>query len=88
LSYSDDGTARLWDAASGQLLTILAEHTAAIRSATFSPDGSRILTASNDGTIRQFYVSLDDIYRVAAERLLDPQERARYLTGELPTPTP
>jgi WD40 repeat protein len=88
LSYSEDGTARLWDADSGQLLTILAEHTAAIRSATFSPDGSRILTASNDGTSRQFYVSLDDIYRVAAERLLDPQERARFLTAEPTTPTP
>jgi hypothetical protein len=47
-----DGTVRLWDSVSGDLLTIYAGHHAEVRSATFSPDGRRIVTASSDNTAR------------------------------------
>ena len=42
---------RLWDA-SGQPLATLKGHTAPVTSAVFSPDGQRILTASDDNTAR------------------------------------
>jgi WD40 repeat protein len=47
-----DGTARIWDAISGKLLRTLSGHTNAVNTATFSPDGKRILTSSNDNTSR------------------------------------
>jgi WD40 repeat protein len=46
-----DKTALLWDA-EGKWLATLEGHTNSIRSAMFSPDGSRILTASDDKTAR------------------------------------
>jgi len=52
LSTSEDGTARMWDAATGGLLLKLAGHEGAVASAAFSPDGARVATASRDGTAR------------------------------------
>jgi hypothetical protein len=47
-----DGTARVWDAASGQPVTPPLKHNSAVHHATFSPDGRRVVTASDDGTAR------------------------------------
>ena len=47
-----DHTARLWDAATGKALATLEGHTGAVRSAAFSPDGTRVVTASDDKTAR------------------------------------
>jgi Tol biopolymer transport system component len=52
VTASRDKTARLWDAASGRLLSTLQGHTGAISAASFSPDGRRIVTASADKTAR------------------------------------
>jgi WD40 repeat protein len=52
VTASRDGTARIWDARSGQLLAVLQGHTAFVWSAMFSPDGQRIVTASDDHTAR------------------------------------
>ena len=49
---SDDKTARLWDASTGQVLQVLRGHGDAVYSAVFSPDGARVLTASWDKTAR------------------------------------
>src|SRR5271157_2941986 len=43
-------TARVWDAATGQLVAPLKVHTDRVKSATFSPDGKRVVTASYDNT--------------------------------------
>lgn len=43
---SDSSTAKLWDAATGQLLHSLAGHTGEVVSSQFSPDGARVLTTS------------------------------------------
>src|SRR5436309_15414329 len=45
-------TARLWDAATGKALATLAGRGGWVYSAQFSPDGSRIVTASDDRTAR------------------------------------
>src|SRR4051794_6502827 len=42
VTASGDQTARVWNAATGQLLRKLVGHSAAIVSAAFSPDGQRI----------------------------------------------
>ena len=49
---SDDGTARIWDAGTGDELVKLAGHTGAVNQATWSRDESKILTPSDDGTAR------------------------------------
>ena len=50
VTASVDGTARIWEAKSGQTLAILEGHNNAVNSATFSPDDKSVLTASADGT--------------------------------------
>ncbi|HJZ23557.1 MAG TPA: hypothetical protein VJ201_03820, partial [Candidatus Babeliales bacterium] len=46
VTASDDHTARIWDAATGQVIHTLQGHQGAIYSASFSPDGQRIVTSS------------------------------------------
>ncbi|HEX6306225.1 MAG TPA: protein kinase [Anaerolineales bacterium] len=51
-SASWDGTARVWDVASGQQLLELTAHTAEVARIAYSPDGNRLATASYDGTAK------------------------------------
>ena len=52
VTASFDGTARLWDAATGEPLGEPMKHQDTVRSAQFSPDGRRVVTASWDNTAR------------------------------------
>jgi WD40 repeat protein len=52
VTASLDGTARIWDAQTGQALGDPLRHESIIRSTQFSPDGTRVVTASLDGTAR------------------------------------
>jgi hypothetical protein len=52
VTASSDGTARVWDAATGNPLGIPLKHEQVVWSAAFSPDGARVVTASSDGTAR------------------------------------
>jgi TPR repeat protein len=52
VTASDDGTARIWDVATGRELIRLDGHTAQVEGAVFSPDGRRIVTGSYDYTAR------------------------------------
>jgi WD40 repeat protein len=52
VTASEDGTARVWDAAGGTLVATLSGHRAKVGAASFSPDGMRVATASDDGTAR------------------------------------
>ncbi len=49
---SDDARARVWNVASGQLLTDGFRHNARVQDVSFDPAGTRIVTASADGTAR------------------------------------
>ncbi len=52
-SSSFDGSARLWDSATGQpLWTMPGAHTAPVRALALSPDGERLVSASFDHTAR------------------------------------
>jgi WD40 repeat protein len=52
LSAANDGTARVWDAASGQELACLVGHRERVSDLACSPDGRLLASASNDGTVR------------------------------------
>jgi WD40 repeat protein len=49
---SRDGTARIWDAATGAPVTPPLRHGGAVLDVGFDPDGARLVTASADGTAR------------------------------------
>ncbi|MGA8448412.1 MAG: hypothetical protein WB766_24975 [Roseiarcus sp.] len=49
---SSDGTARLWDAATGAAIETLTGHNLLINAVAFSPDGKQLLTGSFDNTAR------------------------------------
>jgi WD40 repeat protein len=58
LTSGKDGTARLWDASSGELLDTLSAHGSSMpdppfRAATFSPDRRAVLTGSTDGVVHE-----------------------------------
>jgi len=50
VTASYDKTARLWDAATGALLTTFRGHTEPVIGCALSPDGARLVKASKDGT--------------------------------------
>jgi WD40 repeat protein len=54
---SEDGTARLWDAARGQPLLTLDGYTGLVYSVAWSPDGTRLATGSEDSTARVWDVA-------------------------------
>ena len=53
---SRDGTARIFDAASGVPVATLAGHTGSVVDVAFAPAGDRVVTASADGTARLWSV--------------------------------
>jgi WD40 repeat protein/energy-coupling factor transporter ATP-binding protein EcfA2 len=52
LTGSYDGTARLWDLATGEPLRVLTGHSEHVVCVAWSPDGGRVATGSWDGTAR------------------------------------
>ncbi|KAJ1446948.1 WD40-repeat-containing domain protein [Pelagophyceae sp. CCMP2097] len=52
VTASSDTTVRLWDAATGALVTTLEGRTDRVTSCVFSPDGKRIVSASHDMMVR------------------------------------
>jgi len=49
---SGDGTARLWNAASGEALESLTNHTNMVQGIAFSPKGDRLVTGGYDSRVK------------------------------------
>jgi WD40 repeat protein/energy-coupling factor transporter ATP-binding protein EcfA2 len=64
ITASADGTARIWDAASGQALMVLRGHTGAVYQAAFSPNSRLAATAGADKTVRIWNVDTGQLMRV------------------------
>uniref|UniRef100_A0A6B2L665 Uncharacterized protein n=1 Tax=Arcella intermedia TaxID=1963864 RepID=A0A6B2L665_9EUKA len=47
-----DGLGWMWNALQGKVMNVFSGHSAAINTAKFTPEGKKILTASDDGTVR------------------------------------
>lgn len=54
LTGSSDGTARLWDAASGDELLTLEGHEPGVSFVAFSSDGSKVVLGCKDGAFTVF----------------------------------
>ena len=52
VTASDDTTARIWNAATGAEIAVLKGHSEGLRTAVFSPDGKRVVTACAAQTAR------------------------------------
>jgi len=73
-----DGRTRLLDRATGRYLRTLRGHEASINDASFSPDGERILTASEDGTVRIWPVDRGETSSVLLAGHLGPVSSATF----------
>jgi len=75
ITRSDDKTARVWDV-NGNLIALLIGHQNNIKSASFSPDGSKIMTVSRD-TVRVWGETESDFDRLL---ILGCEKLNDYLT--------
>jgi WD40 repeat protein/class 3 adenylate cyclase len=82
---SADGTAKLWDAASGRELLTLFGHDRLVHTVKISSDGRLLATASGDGTVALHLLPIDELRRLARERVtrnLTQDECRQYLHVE------
>lgn len=86
VTASADKTTSVWDAGTGENITVLTGHTDEIREAVFSPDGLSILTASEDETARIYsretFAPFNELEQLIAQRVarkLTPEEIDGYL---------
>jgi WD40 repeat protein len=59
----------VWEAETGQELITLTGHTGGVTGVAFSPDGTRLATASFDGTMRVYALRLEDLIALAKTRV-------------------
>lgn len=80
-SASVDGTAKVWDAQSGEELLTLSDKIA-FDGVAFSPDGSLLATSRHDGTVQIYFLRVDDLVKYAQSHLtrwFTQEECLRYL---------
>ena len=81
VTASEDNTAKIWDAKTGQELFTLTGHDDVVRSAAYSPDGRRIVTADGDGAVQIYTTDMDELLEIAKSRVtrqLTVEEKKRY----------
>ena len=83
VTVSEDGTARMWDAATGKTLAIFPNRFGRIIHAAFSPDGMRIVTTLADGGALAWRVflttqALIDYANAVAPRRLSDEQRQQF----------
>jgi len=76
VTASDDKTAKVWDANTGQELLTLKGHEGWVMSAVWSPNGKRIATAGRDGIVQIHTTDINELLQIAESRV------TRQLTSE------
>lgn len=86
VTASDDNTARVWSAQTGDSIATLFGHKGPVLNALFTPDGRSVLTASEDYVTRIYphdaFAPYEDLLRLFSRRVareLTPKERETYL---------
>ena len=78
----EDGTAKVWDAASGQELLTLTIQPIGLMDIAITPDGKYLATAGRDGTVRLFVLDIEELVALGQSRVtrsLTEEECQRYL---------
>ena len=78
-----DGTARLWEVASGVPIRTLTGHTHYVHEVAFSPDGTLLATASADGTARLWELASGNCLRTLTGHMKSVHEVAFCPDGTL-----
>ena len=81
MTGSQDSTAKVWDANTGQELMTLTGHDDWVNSAVYSPDGKRIATAGSDGIVQIYTTDIEELLQIAESRVtrqLTAEEKERY----------
>ena len=79
VSSGKDGTARLWNATTGEAIRVIETQGGEANWATFSPDGKSIVTAHDDGRIRIW-----DVSRGASLGVIDSKHKTAVFCGFTP----
>jgi WD40 repeat protein/transcriptional regulator with XRE-family HTH domain len=69
LATSSVATVKIWDPKTGQELLTLPGHTNLVTSLAFSKDGKHLFSGSDDGTVREYTLSIDELMSLARSRL-------------------
>ena len=83
LTLSVDRTVKLWDTRTGALLTSLDGHAGYLFEILFSPDGARITTGSNDGTLGIWDVHLETRTPQEVQRIISARDPWTFSNGRL-----
>jgi WD40 repeat protein len=81
LGGTNSGSLSVWDVHKGKLLVTLSGHTQGMRSLAWTPDGTRLVSSSNDGTVRVW--DSRSPYNHEAELLLDKLSEHHLLVDEV-----
>jgi WD40 repeat protein len=82
VTVSLDGTARVWEASTGKLVTTLRGHTGSVTDASFSPDGKSVVTVSADTTGRVWESGIDRIGTVAVTETISDINDAGFVSND------
>jgi len=63
LSGSGDGTLKLWNTNTGEIIRTFQGHTVNVYSVAFAPDGNTALSGSNDNTLKLWNVKTGEVIR-------------------------
>ena len=80
MTASGDGTAKVWDAQTGQELLTLKGHEGWVRSSVWSPNGKRIATATV-GVVQIYTTDMEELLQIAESRVtrqLTAEEKEKY----------
>jgi hypothetical protein len=81
-----DKSVRVWDALTGEEKHVLNGHTDSVNSVAFSSDGSRVVSGSNDKSVRVWGKSMQDrVSRYTREKIAQPTHGLEF-TGWLLSP--